>query len=558
MHSPVSTWIALGPLALSMFACKPGGVAEGIRVEAPNASQALGEAPVCTAVPDVAQPLVIDLSAAQRADLEIAMQSGRAVVHYGCDGLRVLTACELAGDYRFAGVGLKEEVIQLKSQDEVRASLPVSGVTLAAGLGRGTSLDLAIAMVGRGTALAGHASKAELKAQHEGSCEGATHFVRAAYVGAFAMQRGSGADVSAAASIFGVSTGAQSKSDKQTDLRDGSLEACRAASPDADAPPAQCRSSIRVDLLPLGDAPAAGGLAAIANPCPSGYAFAEGKCTPAAQAEAFQCDPGDEATCRTQCDAGSLGSCFNLAHVLTDQARLCAGGSESCVAVAMASPSQPEYARYAEGADLYTRACEGDIAAACYQVGSYFAEGAFGRAKSDEKADAAFDRGCAGGHAWSCSKLAERVEARDRTAARALALNERACDLGSKPGCFRTIAKYLKGEGTAKNPSAARAILERTCDAGESKRCAELGLYMLEGVLGPAARKDTADALGYIAKGCELDHGDACRLAAVAYAGQWGVKRDAGKAQAFFERGCAGEAAAGSECTQLAARLKGK
>ena len=139
-----------------------------------------------------------------------------------------------------------------------------------------------------------------------------------------------------------------------------------------------------------------------------------------------------------------------------------------------------------------------------------------------------------------------------------MCIRDSACDLGFKPGCFRTIAKYLRGEGTAKNPTAARAILERTCDAGESKRCAELGLYMLEGVFGAAARKDTAGALGYIAKGCELDRGDACRLAAVAYAGQWGVKRDPGKARAFFERGCAGEAAAGSECTQLAARLKGK
>lgn len=534
--------------------CGAGGTADAVRAEAPTASEALDEkGPACTGVPDVAQPLVVDLNAAQRTDLELAMKSGRAVVGYGCEGLKVLTACTLKGDYKFAGVSLKEEVIQLKSADEVRASLPISGATLSGEVTRGTSLDLAIAMVGRGTALASDAAKGELS----GQCDGATHFVRAVYVGAFAMKRGSGAEVSTAATIFGAGGDAKSQSSKQTDMRDGSLDDCKKASPDADAPPAQCASSIRVQLFPLGEKGDSGdtGLAALTNPCPEGYQLTGGKCAPAAKAEAFLCAPGDEASCRAQCDAGNLGSCFNLAHVLSKHDALCKDKGASCIAVPNAAEGQPEFKALSEAAKLYERTCDGGIAQACYYVGSYQAMGALGIAKSDDKADATFGRGCAEGHAWSCVALADRVEKKDKASPRALELHERACDLGFKPGCFKAIAKYMKGEGTAKNPVAARAILERTCDAGEGKRCAELGLYTLEGMFGPDAGKDKAKAVGFIARGCDLKDDGACRMVSLAYTGQWGVTKDAAKAKEYFDRACSGAAASTSECTGLAKKL---
>lgn len=541
-------------------ACSPGGAANAVRAEAPTAQQAMGEAaaPACTSVPAVAQTLVIDLPSAQRADLELAMKSGRAVVHYGCDGLRVLSSCELKGDYRFAGVSLKQEVVQLKSQDEVRASLPISGATLAGGVARGTSLDLATALVGRSTALGSAAAKGELV----GSCDGATHFVRAVYVGAFAMKRGSGAAVTAAASLFGGATEAKSESDKQANLRDGSLEACKGASPDAPKPPTDCQSAIRVELFPIGDAGAAQEqgqrLSAMTNPCPDGYAFAGGKCTPAAKAEAFLCAPNDEASCRAQCDKGNAPSCFNLAHLLTGVGDVCKGKGEGCLSIAVSSPGGPAEKAYVEGAKVYGRACDAGVSAACFYVGSYFDGGLFGYAKSDEKADAAFDRGCNEGHALSCAKLAERLEARDKAAPRAVTLAQRACDLGYAPGCFAVISKYLKGQGTAKNPAAARGVLARTCAAGDAKRCAELGLLSLDGTLGDEARKDVAAALAAIVRGCDLKREDACRLAATAYAGQWGVPKDAAKAKAFFERGCGGAAATEKACVQLAERLKKK
>jgi|GEM_PF-6022642 len=148
-------------------ACSPGGAANAVRAEAPTAQQAMGEAaaPACTSVPAVAQTLVIDLPSAQRADLELAMKSGRAVVHYGCDGLRVLSSCELKGDYRFAGVSLKQEVVQLKSQDEVRASLPISGATLAGGVARVWRARAAAAGPPAGSAVGSRASGRAVRAR---------------------------------------------------------------------------------------------------------------------------------------------------------------------------------------------------------------------------------------------------------------------------------------------------------------------------------------------------------------------------------------------------------
>ncbi len=362
---------------LGLVACGPGAAANAVRGEAPNAKQALDEAagPACTAVPAVAQTLVIDLPSAQRADLELAMKSGRAVVHYGCDGLKVLSSCELKGDYRFAGVSLKEEIVQLKSRDEVRASLPVSGATLGGGLTRGTSLDLAMALVGRSTALGSAATKGELT----GGCDGATHFVRAVYVGAFAMKRGSGATVTATAAVFGAQADAKSESDKQTNLRDGSIDACKQASPDAAQPPAQCQSVLRVELFPVkpsGDvgagAAAETGLSAFANPCPEGFAFEGGKCTPAARAGAFLCAPNDEPSCRAQCEKGSAESCYNLAHLLTGVADACKGKGDGCIAFAAAAAGAPTYKQHLEAAKLYARACGAGIAAACFYEGSYF------------------------------------------------------------------------------------------------------------------------------------------------------------------------------------------
>lgn len=531
--------------------CGPGGAAEAVRSEAPTANQALGEepAPECSSVAAKARPLIVDLDSEGRVDLEVAMKSGLPVVHYGCDGLRVLKDCRLPGDFAFASVSLKEDVLQLTSKDEVRANLPISGVKLAGSLERGTSLDLAMGLVGKTTALTDGATKSGLK----GECEGATHFVRSATLGAFVMKRGSGAKVAAAADIFVASTDTNSESAKQVTTRDGSIDECRKANPDADAPPAQCRSAIRVELVPLSDGTAdeAPATSAIENPCPTGYAFTDGKCTPQRDAKAYLCPAGDEAVCREQCGAGHAGSCYNLGTVLTGVGDSCKGSYDDCRAVKVVPPESPEHARYSEGAKAFEKACNGGVGIACFYVASYLEQGAFGQPKDAARARAMMEKGCAQGDRFACQQLASRLQESNPTDPNAFKFASRACDLGSKPGCFQAIAQLMKGQGVAKDPAKAAGILKRTCAAGEGKRCAELGLLILEGHIPGTDKKD---AVPYIERGCELGRDDACRLAARVHGGKMGVPKDVDKARSFLERGCASEDAK-KACAKLKSEL---
>ncbi len=119
------------------------------------------------------------------------MKDGIAVVQYGCDSIRLLSDCHVDGQYGFVGVTRKEQVIELKNGDEIRANLPKTGALLGmkleGDLERGASLDVALVMVGKERTRRNHATRADLV----GDCNGATHFVRGAMIGAFAMATGS-------------------------------------------------------------------------------------------------------------------------------------------------------------------------------------------------------------------------------------------------------------------------------------------------------------------------------------------------------------------------------
>ena len=226
--------------------CGTGAVGEVVRPNGPTAAEALGEAP-CLEVGQRDAPLIIDWPSDSRTDLEVAMQAGVAVVSYSCAELRLRSECQVSGDYGFVGVSRKEDFVQLDSRDEIRANLPVEGVTLSAGLASGSSLDLALITVGkRGS------SRRELgHGDLTGDCAGATHFVRSAYVGAFAMEVGSVGRARTAAEVFGAGVSATSESKQTVARRDGSLEACRAATPDDEQPRDQCGAATRVQLYAL-------------------------------------------------------------------------------------------------------------------------------------------------------------------------------------------------------------------------------------------------------------------------------------------------------------------
>ena len=169
--------------------------------------------PAATCMPNDldGEPLVVDLRAEKRAELEAALSHGIVAVRYDCSGVHVLRDCVAKGDYAFSGVTEKEELVRFATPSELRANFPTNGESMARDHA-GSEIALALAIVGTRAAqrVGLHAS------DFAGTCAGATHYVQRATVGAFGLrfvQRGAKADV---ASV--VASG---------DARDGSLETCR-------------------------------------------------------------------------------------------------------------------------------------------------------------------------------------------------------------------------------------------------------------------------------------------------------------------------------------------
>lgn len=235
--------LLLGTIATgSLLACGTGGVGNAVRPKESSATEALEEGK-CLGTQTGGEPLVVDWKPEQRGDLEIAMKEGVAVVAYSCEGIKLLKECHLEGNYGYMGMTRKEQVVRLNNSDEVRANLPLSGVKLSAEMKRGSSLDVAMVMVGKQKTTWTEPTKADLK----GTCDGATHFVRGATVGAFVMETNTSGEAKAAAAFFGAETGGASASKRQVQNKEGDLGACKGATSNANSAPDQCGAPVRLD-----------------------------------------------------------------------------------------------------------------------------------------------------------------------------------------------------------------------------------------------------------------------------------------------------------------------
>jgi hypothetical protein len=223
-----------------------------VRPEAPTAAEATGER--CDPKAEVSNVYVVDLPPERRSDLELALgNENLAVVSFSCDQLKVLKTCRAVGRYEFRGTSPKERVLSLESGDQIRAALPLGGAGIAAtfeaSASTGTKFDLGLVIVGQQIGSAPSFSRAELT----GMCEGATHVVTGAKLGAFAMGTSAKAELKSAAELFGAGVGASSMASKLAKSRDGSLEACAAASTTDTTPPKHCDALLALELTKLGE-----------------------------------------------------------------------------------------------------------------------------------------------------------------------------------------------------------------------------------------------------------------------------------------------------------------
>ncbi|AKT42873.1 tetratricopeptide repeat protein [Chondromyces crocatus] len=513
----------------ALSGCGAGAPAEAIRPTAPTSSEALGEAE-CRDVSEGGEPLVVDWKPDQRGELELAMGEGVAVVAYSCDGIKLLKDCRIDGSYGFLGMTRKEQVVRLQNADELRANLPLSGASLGGELARGSSLDIAMIMIGRAKTTWSAPTEADLQGEGK-ACAGATHFVRSATLGAFAVDTGSNAKVRAAAEIFGAGASGGSTSDKQVQSKEGDLKDCAKASPKDGSPPSQCGAPIRLvlqpivkksDAAPAETAQAPAEVASTEPTCPKGLVLADGKCMAAASAPAYQCEAKNAEECKSQCAKKHPGSCATLGALYMNGQGI-----------------ERDPARAAEASKT---ACDGGEAAGCTQLGILTAEGT-GVTKDVAASLQLFEKACNAAEAIGCGRLGRAYLTGDGVTAdpaRAATLLTQGCEGGDDRSCAAAAPLYASGKGVQADEARAAAFYKRACDGADAASCDALG-QMHE--TGRGASKNPILASMLYQRGCIRGHGDAC-----ANQGRLELAKPGGNADAArraFQQACTWRSAVG-------------
>lgn len=565
----------LGALSLLLWlasGCGPGAVGKALRPGDPKASEALGET-ACRSTKGGGQPLVVDLQAHERADLEEAMQGGVAVVAWDCTSLKLLRDCKTEGSYAFHGLSPQEFTVKLEDADEVKANLPTFGVKILSGfeaeMGRGATIDLAVSMIGKRRTTVSEVHTDELV----GSCAGATHFVRGVYVGAFAMTTGTRGNVRAAADIFGANVGAASSSARLAENRDGDLAACKGASEGATAPPDRCRSLLRLELSPIGGAAAHGAdskaatLSSSSNVCPDGMVLVEsdgaeragGKCAVPSE-RPFQCRAERPVECSEQCAHGHAGSCATLGYLYAsglgvpkDPAQAVSYFQKACDKKdgagctnlgVMLERGEGTGRDPARAVSLYDASCSAGYVAGCAALGIVYDLGR-GVSPDPRRATSLYRRACDGGEAQACANLGLLAETAGTgaSAAEAVALYEKACQGDSLVGCFNLGLATEQGKGgLARDPAKALALYTDACERGLGAGCAKESDFYDQGTAVP---KDPAKVAYLLQKGCDDGFAPACADLGIAYDEAEGVPKDPAKAAALYKKACEGDGRSG-------------
>jgi uncharacterized protein len=512
----LSPWAALLPGAI---ACEPQEPPEVPKVSVAKATNRTA----VIVVDGPGRPLIVDWKPEQRADLEVAMHDGVAVVHYNGSTLELLPDCRIDGEYGFVGVTTKSEVVRLENEQEIRANLPLAGPALVAQLGgelqRGTSLDVAMVIVGKTRTTWVSPTREDLR----GQCERATHFVRGATVGAFVMDSGSKQQARTVADLFGVGLAGGSSSASSLRTQDGSLEACGAAEPRSATPPGQCSALIRLELNPVaalssvtaGESPAAK-VELEEEACPQGMVMTEGKCSSKEEAQVYTCDPSNAEECKTMCERGDPNSC-DILGVLFYQA----------------GPTEDNLQLFAQLTEL---ACRGGSPSGCYNRGLAAANG-WGVPVNKAESLNLFMTACQAGQAAACSSAGLQFFQGDgapRDTASAAALYRAACDAGDYMGCTNLGVLQMSGDGVQKDEVQALANFKRACDGNDAVSCGNVGVHYEFGMVVPQGPKK---AIELFERSCRLDPSSCSRLA-IAYQSGFGVARNDDTARELFARVC--------------------
>jgi hypothetical protein len=174
----------------------------------------------CAAAKDPDNPFVVEWSGANLSALEAASQQGLVVVSYDCSALKVLTGCKAEGTYTLAALTPSRDGFEVSSKEELFARLPLGALSLQAEVSQSRSLRLDYVITGQKRATP------ERPKRVSGKCDGATHFVKAITVGAFALDARAGSGVGAGLTVGGVGGGASTTGESKRLKGSGDVGAC--------------------------------------------------------------------------------------------------------------------------------------------------------------------------------------------------------------------------------------------------------------------------------------------------------------------------------------------
>lgn len=190
-------------------------------------------------------PIVTEWSAAEKASLQARMRTGALAVEFtGCT-MRPIPGCALRGSYRWQRTTLATDTIDIQSDDELFAKLPLGAATLSGELAK--SGRLAVQTTVGGQFVLEGSKVADVP--DYGECAGATHLLTGLSSGAFKLRSGGSLRGGAEVGVGELGAGASTRSSEQVLRESGDPESCKASTDDA--PQLDCSAPIQAFLEPL-------------------------------------------------------------------------------------------------------------------------------------------------------------------------------------------------------------------------------------------------------------------------------------------------------------------
>ena len=227
---------------VTTIACSGGRV---VRPQLPNGGHDPTGLAKCSVAANKASPLVTEWPASEKANLESRLREGGVAVAYsGCE-MRLLPQCKVGGTYKWSKTTLAEDTVDIRSEDDLYAKLPLGAASLEAELKSSGRLAVRTTVAGQ-MKLDGVATA---DVPTTGECAGATHVIGGIAVGAFRLYSGGAAKASAGAGVGSAGATVSTGGEEVLMRKAGDAAKCEEATNAEPSP--ECASPIQMFLWPL-------------------------------------------------------------------------------------------------------------------------------------------------------------------------------------------------------------------------------------------------------------------------------------------------------------------